>query len=340
MLLIVLGHFCFYALLTNQWTPTGFGTFNFVLTDALLVVSCSGVNLFVLISGYFLVEKELNLARVLRLWLQVLFYSVLFSAVGWIIGQEPFSAKNVLNTLLPIYSIRYWFVGPYIGMVLLAPFLSKTVYALTQKEYQWMLIILIGVCCTFTLGVPYGNKLGAENGFSLIWFITLFFTGGYFRRFDPVPRRRTVGISFLVCAGLIYLFYLAKAFWRYKTTGQLFPEYTTNNSFAFPLALLLFVYFKKLPATGNRTISLLAGPATLMFGVYLIHEHPIVREWLWQTCWSQIGLDITSPWLYPAGILFCGIIFLLCCGIEWGRKTLFRLLQIDSLLHKITHRLK
>jgi surface polysaccharide O-acyltransferase-like enzyme len=326
MLLIVICHFCNFALLPRGFSSRGFGLLNFLVADALLVVCCVGVNVFVLISAYFLVHKELNFRRILRIWLQVLFYSTLISAIGWMIGKEPFTARNLFQAFFPVLNGRYWFVGPYIGLALLAPFLSKTVMALTKKEYQWLLVILTCICCTFTSGIPYGNRLGANNGYSLIWFIALFFTGGYFRRFDPIQSKRTIGLAFLLLAGVVYLFYIGKAFWRYKTSGNLSLEFSSYNSFAYPLAVLAFLFFQKLPDNGSRIISLLARPAAMTFGIYLIHEHPIVREWLWQNGWGWTGLDNDSPWLIPCGLLYCSIIFLVCCGIDRGRLILFKAL--------------
>lgn len=47
-----------------------------------------GNSLFVLISGYFMVESAFRLRRVLRLWAEVFFYSLLFAALAGARGRR------------------------------------------------------------------------------------------------------------------------------------------------------------------------------------------------------------------------------------------------------------
>ena len=324
MLLIVLWHFFHY---NPERLSSGNLTWpNLLMADALMLIAAMGVNLFVLISGYFLAGKEFDWRRIARVWLQVFFYSVLFSAIGWIIGRESFSGQSFLDAVLPVRSKRYWFVGPYLGLVLLAPFLSYTVKALSQKQYQWFLLILVALCCTFTLDVPYGNQLGAGKGYSLIWFIVLFFFGGYFQRFDSFPDRKKMSWIFLLAFLAVYLFYIGKAFWRYRTGQGIHLECSEYNSFAFPLSALLFLIFKKMPADGGWLQKGLAKLAPCTFGIYLIHEHPLANRLLWSDWWPNLGISYDNPWLIPTAIGFSILVFITCAGIDLLRQCLLKLI--------------
>ena len=337
MLLIILWHFGYNTL--DGLSMTGCGLLNFFCIDAAMLFAALGVNVFVLISGYFLVQKAFNLQRILRLWLEVLFYSVLFSALGWILGKEPLNARSVFVALFPVLNNRYWFIAPYLGMVLLAPFLSKTALALTQKQYQWLLVVLVCICCTFTLGFPYGNIMGAGNGYSLLWFICLFFWGGFLRRFDPFPGRKKLRIVFILAALLVYLFYIGKGLWRWKAGENVLPEFSANNSFAFPLAVLLFLLFLKKTPPYRPFTRALASLAPCTFGIYLIHDHPVVRQLLWEDGWARTGIDSGSPWLIPAMLLACCLIFLICAGMDGCRQWVRKQIRTEALLDRLSRKI-
>lgn len=94
----------------------------------------------------------------------------------------------------------------------LAPFLSSLVAALTRPRYKRLLLVLTLLGCTFTMGFPFGDAMGASKGFSLIWFVVLFFFGGYFQRFPVRMCARSaffaaLGVS--VAAMLLVLVYLS-----------------------------------------------------------------------------------------------------------------------------------
>ena len=64
-----------------------------------------GVNIFILISGYFLIcASDIKTSKVIRLWLQVFSYSVAIYAVFVCLGLAPFQGKTLMGRLLPIGS--------------------------------------------------------------------------------------------------------------------------------------------------------------------------------------------------------------------------------------------
>ena len=73
-----------------------------------------GNSLFILISGHFLVRSAFSLRRVLRLWAQTLFYSLLLGALALAAGRH-FSAREALQVVAPVLSNSYWFITGYIA---------------------------------------------------------------------------------------------------------------------------------------------------------------------------------------------------------------------------------
>ena len=81
MVLITFRHFIGYAGLTDAVEAL---SVNGILISVLNVLCGSAVNVFVLISGYFLIDSRFKWSRVLRIWGETFFYSVIcFAAFGF-----------------------------------------------------------------------------------------------------------------------------------------------------------------------------------------------------------------------------------------------------------------
>ena len=71
-----------------------------------------GVDIFVMISGYYLCTKEFKIHRIFQLLTQVWFYSIIGLIVGLII-HYPLSLKNILQSIFPTIFGNYWFFTAY-----------------------------------------------------------------------------------------------------------------------------------------------------------------------------------------------------------------------------------
>lgn len=95
-----------------------------IINSVLQAFSIVGVNCFVLITGYFLSRKriELNLSELLKyykrlvpLWIQVVMYSIgIFLVLCIIPGSGvAFSIKQIVSQILVVLSGQYWFFSKY-----------------------------------------------------------------------------------------------------------------------------------------------------------------------------------------------------------------------------------
>ena len=74
------------------------------------------VNLYMLLSGYFLGEASIKPRRLITLWLQVWAFSVVVGFGGLFLGVVPKSSVDTyykLRLLLPISMEQYWFMKAY-----------------------------------------------------------------------------------------------------------------------------------------------------------------------------------------------------------------------------------
>ncbi len=72
----------------------------------------------------------------------------------------------------------------------------------------------------------------------------------------------------------------------------------------------------------------------LTFGVYLIHEQPNVRPFIWQELIHPYRFS-DSPLFIVLIVVISLIVFVVCCCIEKVRMIIFKALKIDTLYVKI-----
>ena len=98
-------------LLPNMNLAMGTNGYVAWILESLAIVA---VNVYVLISGYFLVEAEFKIGKIVKLILQVLFYTMLmtvFSLAVGIIDVSELGIYNLIVQLFPFQLEQYWFVG-------------------------------------------------------------------------------------------------------------------------------------------------------------------------------------------------------------------------------------
>ena len=79
---------------------------------------------FVIIGGYLLCTKEFDSRRIIKLWLQTFFYSVVCSLIAFKMGIIGVSIKKIVMMLLPITYNEYWFISSYLILMILVLFKS------------------------------------------------------------------------------------------------------------------------------------------------------------------------------------------------------------------------
>lgn len=290
------------------------------------------VNAYVLISGYFLCDSEWKLAKVIKLWIEVLFYSVMVPLLLGAFGIIDFSLLDLgywQQILLPIEYEHYWFASSYVMMYLLSPVLGIAVNKLDKEKLRNVIIALLLVFCGFKSVNPYlipWDKYGCD----LIWFICLFLVAGYIKLYGIsfFDTRKKSLICYIVFSLLTFMIALAMAIFV-RATGKLEyymdMTYCYNYVTVFVASLALFSYFIQLKDSfiSETKISLIINRlAGYTFGVYLLHENIVLRE-LWP---KWLGIEFASgKWWQILHMLFCVIcIFLIGVFIDAIRSGIFK----------------
>lgn len=89
-----------------------------------LIFGCggkTGINCFVLITGYFMCKSKITLRKFLKLFCEAEFYSFVIFMIFWITGYEPFSIKMFIKNMS-----HFWiFLHGFIGMFLIVLFVNS-----------------------------------------------------------------------------------------------------------------------------------------------------------------------------------------------------------------------
>ena len=290
-----------------------------------------GVNCFVLISGFFLVNSTsgFSFEKLCKLWKPVVFYSVAFFLLRVFYFQDiDFTGLNLFKTLLPIRYKAYWFISNYFCMYLLSPFLGKLARSLTQKEYLKFIGVLLVTFSFYSFfridATPFG-----VTALSVSWFITLYFIGGYFRRF-PVRIKQYEALSIYVIFALLtgcmrYMIQPILKLMQYDENNYIFMT-SFNSPFFFFSSVGLFLFFVNLYIENSLLKKAIVILAPLTLDVYLIHENPVIYQRLW-TEWLHCQDYFNSPIFLLHWLCVVTAVFFICSGIGFVRLKLFRLIE-------------
>lgn len=250
-------------------------------------LAIGSLNVYMLLSGYFLIESSFKVKRLLQLLLQVLFYGIgtgLLAAAFGCLPEEGFSVYYLASLFLPLSTEHYWFMTAYFMMYLFVPFLSQGVKRLTKKQFQTVLVLLLTLVCIIKSVVPV--KLPTDRqGYDCIWYMCVFLVAAYIRLYG-IPFFKSIWRSLLVYlgagAGIFALAFVLR--FLYLRTGRLRDmlsvSYNYNHVLTLLAAVALFYVFYHMRIKQGVFSRLVCRIAPYTLGVYLWHEHEAIRyEW-------------------------------------------------------------
>ena len=337
MFLIVLHHFSVHGGVPI-WSGSAPLTFNYYLDQLFSTGGKIGVNLFVLITGYFLAKKISKFSALVYLWLKTFSYVLVFFVLFCLLGLHPFSWKEFFSCFFPIRNDFYWFVSAYFLLILLSPFVTIGIKALGQKKL-FAFLMVFGLVWSV---VPTLTTKPEYYGSTLFWFVYLFAWGAFLRDYlyeKSFSQTKCLGVCF-ASWGFIALLTLW-ADWNNRAGTFLgyvdwFTFANLTSAFSLICALSLFCFFKQLKMAYRPIINT---AAATMFGVYLIHENPIVYPWLWSKVFN-VPAHLANPWFFLYALSATALVFLVCVAIDfvWEKALRFimnkwitpRLLPIDQ----------
>lgn len=243
-----------------------------------------GVNLFVMASGYFMVKSSISMPRIGKVLFHVISYSAILSAMAFFVGSPLFDVnlQLAIKRSLGIAGTGvYWFINVYLALMLLVPFLNILVHQITKKQHLLCICTLTGLSCVF----PACFLIPTYSG-KICLFMALYMVAAYLRLYPllELTKRKLVYVGAAVL--LIILAFLGAAniafeyFHSEYVSSILINSATSQESILMLLvAIPIFILFLKINVGSSRIINFLA---SCTLGVYLFHEHPLMRDFIWQ----------------------------------------------------------
>lgn len=274
-----------------------------------------GNDIFILISGYFMVKKGKNI-NIIPI-AQKLLTQLGFAATTMVIVSNlavRYYKDRFISAISFNFNTTAWFVGYYFLVIVCAMlFLNEYLSSLSQQRYQVFLVTLFAVI-EFNWSYSIFERIGEGLGTVLLGCF-LYSFGGYIRTYDPFQNVR--GFVFgviIVCANAIE--YIAS----YNVTATEIQNFDFNDpdavfspqvlTFAgrdlviIAIAVCLFEIFRRISIPNNKIINFL-GKGTFM--VYLIHDNHFFYSVWGLKNWA---LELhNTPWLFLADL------------VKWGGAT-------------------
>ncbi|MBR5116670.1 MAG: acyltransferase family protein, partial [Lachnospiraceae bacterium] len=157
------------------------------ITGSILESFCiAAVNVWVLISGYFLSRTGVSLKRLFKVILEVWFYTIIITSVMILTGNGIAvrgGVYGILEAFLPISSEHYWFATAYVFMFLFSPLLNKGVIVLSRRQLKYTIIGLLFWFSIIKSFVPVALATD-DHGYGFGWFLVLYLIAAYMRKYD------------------------------------------------------------------------------------------------------------------------------------------------------------
>lgn len=292
----------------------------------------TGINCFVLITGYFMCTSKITLRKFLKLLLWMEFYKVIFYLIFTLTGYQDFGIKTMIKSLIPVSSIDTGFGSAYLVFYLFIPFINILINGMNKKQHLLLMGLCVGVYTVLaTLAIPVTFNY-------VTWFGVIYLIGAYIRIY---PEKWFGSKRLWRCLAMVSLIIS----WLSVIGGNIVDmliglkiEYyflsDSNKPMALITAVCAFMYFKNLNIGYSKFINTVAASA---YGVLLIHANSdTMRQWLWKDVLNNTGM-YDSMWLPVHAICSVIGIYIICTVIDIIRirfveNPLFRYLEKKNIV--------
>lgn len=281
-------------------------------------ITVSGVNIFVLISGWFGISFKWK--KLASLLFEVLFFNVLIVAILLAAGLISISDAKSLSTILMLNGSDLWFVKAYIGLLILAPALNLFVEKSTEKQLRITLILFYSFQSIYGWLALDGAEW-IEGGFSAWSFIGLYLLARYLRIHMPCIFNKTLKFDMMVwftIVSLLAVLAFILLYMGYDVQGRIICSYT--NPICLASAVFLLVAFSKLHFS-SRMINWIAASC---FAVYLFHANELVLRTYYGPFFKSL-YDTNSLVLFVIySILTISVVFITAILVDKVRNYLWK----------------
>lgn len=315
MFMIVWYHLVMYLLyLSPQGTQ-------FRCLEAILPSMHIGVILFMLISGYYGIKPSVK--GFLRIFVLTMLYYLPIEIVRCIHHNG-----DMADTLMFLTNTPYWFIRTYLFFYVLSPIVNKYILASSEKELNYMTLILGVIACYF--GIT-GGDMSLEEGKNVVNFAFLYFAGNAIKRYEP--KWKDINGWLLFGSLLVINIVITAVLWYYPSTTQLgYHVWQLSFPYCSPIliinASLIFMLFTKM----HFSSSFINSVAASVFAVYLIHGHPAFQKYVLSPVVSYVSEQYANqePLMLLIYAAIAIVIVIGCIGVDKCLTPLWRVMRLKK----------
>ena len=296
---------------------TGHYTLNEGITGVLLNSAVIiGVNLFVLITGWFGVSDKKIFRKILFLLIEVTCYSGIAYLIASLFNVTRFSIPDFVHAIDFTWN---WFIVCYIMLLFSIPLLNKLIRTnkiislplfrcknINIDECTLFILLLTVLNVVFGWGLKYNNV----NGYNVANFAFLYLIG-YWLRINKWNMQSpmilcisvyAISTILLVC---IFVFFFGLMH-KESSTINTMRIMGYNNPLVILSSMAVFILFSRIKIQSHWINSM----ASAVLGVFMIHEVPCITEF-----WRSIASKFYQEYSYFGLLLFDIIFFIVLLAL-------------------------
>lgn len=286
----------------------------------------TGINCYLLITGYFMCKSQISVTKFVKLFLEVIFYALVIYIAFLVAGYYTFSLPSFCYTVVPINNVTNNFVGCFLLFYLFIPFLNILIRGMNKRKHACLILLCLFIY-TFlaTFFIVIMNYITC--------FIIIYLIASYIRLYQlPFNDSKkfwgymTLLSVLISCASVLY-----RVYFNLPNSHKFSSD--PNAIMAVVTSICVFMLFKNIDIKYSKCINAL-GAST--FGVLLIHiNSEAMRKWLWVDTLKNIEIWQTHYMFIHAFASILGV-FIICSILDQIR---IHLLEIP-LFKRLTPRLE
>lgn len=240
-----------------------------------------GVNIYVLISGYYMcMSQKRTAAKVFELFLQVILFKIAFYFMSIYMGLNQFSARDLFINAIP----NNYYLILYCTLFIISPYINIVLMKLSKVQLRNLMVCLFVLFSVWTIvmdvmqnsfgissfGLSTVGMYGTQEGYTIVNFILVYLIGAYIRICDKDKVKRG---ALLVVIAAILLIMTGLSIFEHRMCYASVVTWNYNNPLVIVLSACWFILFKNIRMRSRIVNELAKGSFTcfLFHGAFLAY---------------------------------------------------------------------
>ena len=285
-----------------------------------------GVDLFVLISGFFMIKSTMKMKSLRKLFIQVSSTGLITLAIAIGFGYK-WNWFDIWHAFAVLFYGDYWFPSAYALLYIMSGLINDVLSTFDKKKYHQ--VILFGTVLLFV--IPTFTQAGGMTNV-IMRFMLMYTIGAYLRTEAVVISRvKSAGLFSFGLLGTVGLgvYAIVTANYGNMSYYRNFVISSNVNIFTLIMAVGVFTFIQTIKVGRDNHSAVINSTARLMFGVYLFSESPFLYEKIWQD-WLHVQDVIGTGYMntIKTEIVDVLIVFIVAMLAEKVRQIIFKILHI------------